>query len=1035
MGAATGRAGAAIPPSCAEGPQTVGSEIIGTPCADTIRAPRNITVVRGEGGDDVIYGQRGNDALYGGEGNDRLYGGVGDDFLRGGPGDDRLYGGFGADSLDGEAGNDFDSGDATVDQIGDSGGGTDTLSFATGATPGFPNQSSFFNEAGFPPDVGRGVYVELGGSFANDGLAPSGGGVDEPLAPATNFENFEVVIGTPFDDYIVGTSHAETFYGGGGADFIEGGGGADVAYGGAEGDACVAPTTHECESTSRITPRGPTTTSAGLMAPQAGGGPALFFSGTGGDDEVVATYGSGQVSFTLGGSPAGSFPVSEAPNSIVLAGLAGNDTLTATDFPESTSVVLLGGEGNDHLTSGATEDADIDGAGDDVVKAGAGDDAVPNNGGADILDAGEGDDLFIDNAVCDGDQLDGGPGRDNANWANFGTGVSLDLATQSGGLVGGGGVPSCPSGTLTSLTGLEDLEGTSLADTLVGDAGENQLLGRPGADTYHAGAGNDSILANSGTPGTDPDAVIDCGIGFDTAQIDRPTNGPDPAPSECEVSEEREPNSFRPPDTPPATPDTSIATGPPALTRSTTAEFSFSASPAAGASFECELDGEAFAPCASPKTYSGLSGTGSATGTAHTFGVRAVNAGGADPTPASYTWTVDTVKPTATITGPPPDPSGGKSVAFAFQASESATFSCSLEGPKPSAAAACASGVTYSNLTNGTYTFRVMATDAAGNVGEPAVYSWRVDNSIEEPPPPIPDTAIVSRPPAVTNGTTAEFGFTATPAAGAAFECRLDAAAFAACTAPQAYTGLAGDGAATGTQHTFQVRAKNSSGTDPSPASYTWTVDTVRPRLSLTERPPEPSTSHDAAFSFAADEPATFTCSLTGPKTSVPSPCSSPVSYPGLPDGSYTFEVTAADLAGNPADPVSYRWQVASPTAPPVGSPTAPAEPSPSGPAASSPATPPADTRYPQTRIAPDTANRLRAGRDGRRRVVFRFSANESGATFVCRLDRRRPTPCTAPRAYTVAIGAHTFRVTATDAAGDTDPSPALVRFRVRRSR
>ena len=147
--------------------------------------PRNITTVHGEGGNDTIYGQRGNDSLFGGEGSDRLYGGVGDDSLRGGPGNDRLSGGFGADSLDGEDGDDFDRGDATVDRIGDSGGGTDTLSFATGATPGFPNQGSFFDNAGFPPDVGRGVYVDLGDDFANDGLAPSGGGVDEPLAPAT----------------------------------------------------------------------------------------------------------------------------------------------------------------------------------------------------------------------------------------------------------------------------------------------------------------------------------------------------------------------------------------------------------------------------------------------------------------------------------------------------------------------------------------------------------------------------------------------------------------------------------------------------------------------------------------------------------------------------------------------------------------------------------------------------------------------------------------------------------------------------------
>jgi hypothetical protein len=56
-----------------------------------------------------------------------LYGGIGDDRVRGGPGDDRLSGGFGADSLDGEGGEDLARGDATIDAIGDSGGGSDTL--------------------------------------------------------------------------------------------------------------------------------------------------------------------------------------------------------------------------------------------------------------------------------------------------------------------------------------------------------------------------------------------------------------------------------------------------------------------------------------------------------------------------------------------------------------------------------------------------------------------------------------------------------------------------------------------------------------------------------------------------------------------------------------------------------------------------------------------------------------------------------------------------------------------------------------------
>jgi Ca2+-binding RTX toxin-like protein len=640
-------------PSCAEGPQTVGGVIVGTPCDDTIHAPRGISAVYGEGGNDSLYGGRGNDSLYGGEGGDRLYGGIGDDHVRGGAGDDLLSGGFGADSVDGEAGSDFVRGDATIDKIFDSGpaGDTDTLSYATGATPGFPN-SGDLGYSGFPSGAaGRGVYVDLTQGFANNGLAPAGGGVDLELEGA----DFERLIGTPFADLLVGTADGEAIYGGGGADVILGEGGADQLYGGAEGDSCSgAPAASvQCETSgSTVQPRDPGAIAVGLMAPAGIGPPALYLGGSSGDDEVSAVYSQGSVTFELGAGSVGGFdpaqavqgectlpssekavcPVAAAPDSIVVAGLAGGDSLSTSGFPESTSVILLGGDGGDALTSGATEDAVVDGPGDDVSSAGAGDDALPNNSGADHLHAGAGDDLFVSNAVCEGDLLDAGEGVDNANWANFGSAVSLDLGNGLAGLVGASGQPACASGAPTSLSALEDLEGSNLDDVLVGDAGSNQLLGRPGHDSYFAAAGNDSILANSG----DSDTAIDCGEGFDTAQIDIPTHTAtedfqDPAPVGCEAIHESAPNSFRPPDTPPGpeeepppvpppppgqsflqassdtTPPRTYALHRPPRTlfiagRRRTVAFAF-ASSEAGSSFRCRLDRAPFRPCRSPRRY------------------------------------------------------------------------------------------------------------------------------------------------------------------------------------------------------------------------------------------------------------------------------------------------------------------------------------------------------------------------------------------------------------------------------------------------
>jgi Ca2+-binding RTX toxin-like protein len=656
--------GSAIPtadaaPTCAEGPQTVGSTIVGTPCDDTIRAPRGVTAVNGEGGNDTLYGQRGNDSLNGGEGNDKLYGGIGDDQLRGGSGDDRLSGGFGADSLlDGEAGNDFVRGDATIDDIQNTGGGVDTLSYATGATPGFFDRPGTSDYAGLPSGRdGRGAYVNMQSNLGDNGLAPEGGGVDENIEAA----DFDVVIGTAFADFLVGTDGDQAFYGGGGADVILGEGGNDDVFGGAEGDYCEAApgaVLSECEFSGgdqEVEPRDPGTVSAGLMAPQENAAPALYLTGSDGNDNVTATYSSSTqlVTFTRNGSPAGSFDLDEAPDSVVLAGLAGNDTLAAAGFPETTSVILLGGDDNDNLTGGETEDALVDGPGGDIANAGGRDDAVPNNAGEDDLNAGAGEDLFVSNAVCDGDSLDGGPDRDNANWANFNQAIAIDMAAQAAGLIGAGGQPQCPSpALLTGLTAIEDTEGTSLGDIMIGDSGPNQLLGRPGPDSYFAAAGDDTILANSGFPSDDPDPVIDCGDGFDTAQIDFPENGPDAAPSACEDVEERAPNSFRPPNTPLGPPQANASTAPqvkppqprdrrPPQTRllrrparvlftagrRRAVAFAFAANEA-GATFRCKLDRKPFRPCRPPRVYRLPPG-------AHAFRVFAIDrAGNRDRTPA-----------------------------------------------------------------------------------------------------------------------------------------------------------------------------------------------------------------------------------------------------------------------------------------------------------------------------------------------------------------------------------------------------------------
>ncbi len=206
------------------------------------------------------------------------------------------------------------------------------------------------------------------------------------------------------------------------------------------------------------------------------------------------------------------------------------------------------------------------------------------------------------------------------------------------------------------------------------------------------------------------------------------------------------------------------------------------------------------------------------------------------------------------------------------------------------------------------------------------------------------------------------------------------------CTSPQPYTGLA-DGS-----HTFEVKATNTRGnTDPTPASWTWLIDTTSPNTTIDTGPTDPSNSADAEFTFSADEPGTFECRLDGGAWAT---CASPKNYTGLADGSHTFEVKATDAANNPdLSPASWTWVID---------------------------TTPPDTTPPETTIDTSPTNPSSSAD-----ATFTFSADEP-STFECRLDGGVWATCTSPKNYTgLADGSHTFEVKATDAANNTDPTPA----------
>src|SRR5206468_2115612 len=128
--------------------------------------------------------------------------------------------------------------------------------------------------------------------------------------------------------------------------------------------------------------------------------------------------------------------------------------------------------------------------------------------------------------------------------------------------------------------------------------------------------------------------------------------------------------------------------------------------------------------------------------------------------------------PTPTLTASPnASPTNSATESFTFTSSGATSYLCSLNG---AAYAACTSPKTYGStsapLANGSYTFRVEASDKTGHLSSPASYSWVVDRTA----PPAP--SITAKPSSPTSATSASFSFSDSEA-GVSFLCSLDAAA------------------------------------------------------------------------------------------------------------------------------------------------------------------------------------------------------------------------------------------------------------------
>jgi hypothetical protein len=385
--------------------------------------------------------------------------------------------------------------------------------------------------------------------------------------------------------------------------------------------------------------------------------------------------------------------------------------------------------------------------------------------------------------------------------------------------------------------------------------------------------------------------------------------------------------------------------------------------------------------------------------------VRATDAAGnTDASPATQSWTIEGAPPTdgqpdAAFNYSPAAPAIGQAVTFDASATTCVDAPCTYawvdDGPDGPAGRQWPLGdgktMTFTFQGEGVKYVRVTVTDADGDA-DGTMKPITVASS-PAADTTAPETTIGSGPAGTTSNSTPTFAFSSSEEASA-FECRIDSGAWVDCTSP--WTTAALDEG----PHSVSVRATDAAGnTDATPATRSFTVttapasDITPPDTTISSGPDAATNDNTPTFDFAATEPGSaFSCQVDFGATAE---CASPWTTPALPDGRHRVAVSATDAAGNAdASPATRSFRV--------------------------------DTQAPDTTIesAPPAISSDTS-------ATLTFDADESGASFECRLDWRAWVDCASPKTYTgLSVGRHSAYVRASDAAGNVDASPARARWR-----
>jgi Ca2+-binding RTX toxin-like protein len=484
----------------------------------------------GTDGPDVIHGTTSRDVIWAGLGDDVVYGELGNDLICGGPGADVLHGGRGNDDVDGGAGErDIAIGELGDDKVTGGPGSMDEVAGSLGidVVNGGPGREDLVHgDYGWDRMSGGAGGGDIA-SFATDVAAGKGGGDWVSLAKHRAYGDghdklfgFESLEGSAFADTLIGTKGANVIDGGPGDDHIFGDGGPDLLEGGQGTDGCKGGAGHlSCGPE-----RAPTGSAYVQVDSTPGGGGGLQIVGGAGDDDFTVAFDPAAQAFALTagkGVAVGHGCMHPDPRSLntvacrtrgpgrwLTADLGpGNDRFRVEgSLAAVENVRVAGGLGQDIIRGGPESD---------LFEAGPGGGRLYGEGGADglvgglpgpvFIYGGEGGDLMAAGGGCAGGALVGGPGRDDASFAETQAHpgiLHISFAVHSAWI---DVVKGCHHVHLSPTD--EDMEGSFDYDVLVGDGGPNAMLGQPGEDSFYGGGGEDVIDARDGVR----DGTIRCG--------------------------------------------------------------------------------------------------------------------------------------------------------------------------------------------------------------------------------------------------------------------------------------------------------------------------------------------------------------------------------------------------------------------------------------------------------------------------------------------------------------------------------------------